>query len=218
MLLPAAGHGVRLGRGPKALLELQGRSLLAWLGAGVAGSTAELLVAAPAGLEAEFRDRLPAHARVLAGGATRQETVHLLAKAANAPLVVVHDAARPFLPRTVFDRAVEAAAADGAATAAMPVSDTLIRREDGGQVNRDGLLAVQTPQAFRRDLLLAAHERALHDRSEATDDAALVRRLGHRVSVVAGSPWLLKLTHPGDFKLAERLAAAWPESGVFDAD
>lgn len=212
VLLPAAGLGLRLGRGPKALIEVAGRSLLTWLTTGVAGQARELIVAAPPGYEAEFVRQLPGHARVIHGGATRQETVALLAREASADLLLVHDAARPFLPLEVYSRVLSAAARNGAASAALPVVDTLVRAADGSPVDRDGLMSVQTPQAFRRELLLKAHRQAAAEGTTATDDAALVRLLGAPVEMVAGSPWLLKLTHQADLELAELLSAGWTGS------
>lgn len=166
------------------------------------------MVAAPAGLEAAVQAELP-EATVITGGRDRQETVRLLAAAARSDLVLVHDAARPFLPVSTARRVLEAAALHGAASACLPVADTLISRTGAENVNRDELVAVQTPQAFRTGLLQQAHQQALADSVSATDDAALVRRLGEHVELVDGSPWLFKLTHKQDLLLAEALAAAW---------
>ncbi len=138
--------------------------------------------------------------------------MRLLVQAASAELVVVHDAARPFLPTEVATRVLQAAAENGAATASLPVADTLIERSSGRNVDREQLALIQTPQAFRRQLLLEAHDQATADRFFATDDAALVRRLGVPVQLVTGSPWLLKITHPEDLKLAEVMAAGWEEN------
>lgn len=187
---------------------MRGRSLLAWAGAVLSDVTDELIVAAPAGFEAAVGDELPA-ARVITGGADRQETVRLLVQATDSELVLVHDAARPFLTPAVAARVLQAAELHGAATASLPVSDTLVDRTSGTNVEREQLALIQTPQAFRRELLERAHQQAVAAGFTATDDAALVRRLGVRVQLVTGSPWLLKITHPQDLKLAEALAAGW---------
>lgn len=212
-LLPAAGMGLRLGQGPKALLRLGERSLLELCILALAQVADRILVAAPAGFEASFRQLAPT-AVVITGGASRQETVHLLARAAAAAageLLLVHDAARPFLPPAAASRVLAAASEYGAASAAMPVTDSLVSRNDGVPVDRESLLAVQTPQAFRSELLLAAHGQALSAQRTATDDAELVRQLGQPVVHVDGSPWLFKVTHPGDLQLARLVETDWPE-------
>lgn len=153
-------------------------------------------------------NELPA-ARVITGGANRQESVHLLVEASDAHLVIVHDAARPFLAAAVAERVLQSAERSGAASASLPVADTLVERASGRNVPREALAAIQTPQGFRRELLARAHRQAYVDSYSATDDAALVRRLGVSVELVTGSPWLMKITHPQDLQLAEALAAAW---------
>lgn len=214
-LLPAAGSGERLGLGPKALLQLNGVSLLRTAANALLQVAAQLVIAAPAGLEDTFARDVP-EALVITGGASRQDTVHRLLAAAAHDLVLVHDAARPFLPEDVARSVLLAAARSGAATAAVPVADTLLRPADGVNVDRDGLLAVQTPQAFDRTLLLQAHERAAREGWNATDDAALVRRLGHATVTVPGSPWLFKITHLADLQFARGIAGAWQEDDHAD--
>lgn len=166
-------------------------------------------MAAPAGFEDQVRLALPG-ARIITGGHDRQETVHRLVLATIAEYVLVHDAARPFLATAVAARVLEAATVHGAATASLPVTDTLIKRSSGRSVDRERFVSIQTPQAFSRELLARAHEQAAAESYSATDDAALVRRLGLGVELVTGSPWLLKITHPQDLRLAEAMAAGWP--------
>jgi 2-C-methyl-D-erythritol 4-phosphate cytidylyltransferase len=213
-LIPAAGSGTRLGLGPKAFVEVAGASLLARSVAALAPHVDEVVVALPAGWT--LPPGVPA--RVVVGGPTRQDSVRLLLEATQAEVVLVHDAARPFLPAEVV-RAVLAAAQDlGAATAALPVADTLVRagpdQASAGQrwgepSPRDGLWAVQTPQGFRRRVLREAHARAQDDGYVATDDAGLVARLGEPVALVPGDARLFKVTAPGDLALATALAAVW---------
>ncbi|MFC5849846.1 2-C-methyl-D-erythritol 4-phosphate cytidylyltransferase [Deinococcus petrolearius] len=213
-LIPAAGSGTRLGLGPKAFVEVVGVSLLARSVAALAPHVDEVVVALPEGWT------LPADvpARAIVGGQTRQDSVRLLLEATHAEVVLVHDAARPFLPAEVV-RAVRAAAqAVGAATAALPVADTLVRASGeppetgqtwGELTPREGLWAVQTPQGFRRGVLREAHARARADAHAATDDAGLVARLGGPVALVPGDARLFKVTTPGDLALATALAAVW---------
>jgi 2-C-methyl-D-erythritol 4-phosphate cytidylyltransferase len=218
-LIPAGGIGARLGRRtPKQFLALGGGPILAATVAHFArhpGMDA-IVVAAPAAhvkragraLRGLGRAGL---VRVVAGGQTRQESVWLALQAApgEAALVVVHDAVRPFITRTLIDAVVAAARGTGAAICAVPVSET-VKRVRGDEVeatvDRTGLWTVQTPQAFRADLLREAHEKARRDGVVGTDDAALVERLGHPVKVVHGLETNLKITTPGDLRRARRMA------------
>ncbi|PTA67581.1 2-C-methyl-D-erythritol 4-phosphate cytidylyltransferase [Deinococcus arcticus] len=214
-LIPAAGSGTRLGLGPKAFVTVAGRSLLARSVAALAPHVAEVLVALPDGHA--LPPDLPA--RAITGGATRQATVHALLRATDADVVLVHDAARPFLPARVIAALCQAAQTGGAATAALPVADTLVQAGAAGPpqwghlVPREGLWAVQTPQAFGRELLLRAHEAAARAGQSATDDAGLVARLGHAVALVPGDARLFKVTTPGDLALAQALAPVWDAEG-----
>lgn len=124
-------------------------------------------------------------------------------------VVLVHDAARPFVPDDVIERVVGAARAGMGAVPALPVVDTLKAVDADGRVTRTveraGLWRAQTPQGFPRAMLDAAHARARRDRLAATDDAALCERLGFPVVVVPGDERALKVTGPGDFARAEAL-------------
>jgi 2-C-methyl-D-erythritol 2,4-cyclodiphosphate synthase len=148
---------------------------------------------------------------VVAGGATRAESVRagLAAVPDDAAVIVVHDAARPLARSSLFAAVVDAVRSDGAdgAIPVVPVTDTL-KRVSGGTVlatvDREGMVAVQTPQAFAAATLRSAHRSA----ADATDDAALVERLGATVRTVMGDPHNMKLTGPADLDLAEALLTA----------
>ena len=205
-LIPAAGRGERLGRGPKALVEVAGESLLQRALRAFAGQVDEIVVA----LSPEMAVHpLPARVRTVWGGVTRQASVYELLQATEADIVLIHDAARPFLSPSVIRAVIGAVGERGAASVVTHVADTLIETADGRVVDRQRLRAVQTPQGFRRGLILEAHARALEQGYEATDDAGLVRALGHEVAFVEGSSWLMKVTSPADLELAEALAAVW---------
>ena len=154
---------------------------------------------------------------VTAGGEQRQQSVaNGLAKLPRGPtLVLVHDAARPFVERDLIDRVLAVAELGAAAVPGLPVADTVKETDTTGlvvrTVPRERLVAVQTPQAFPRAMLETAHQRSRADAATgATDDAALCERLGHPVRVVAGSTRNLKITTAEDFALAEALAAEPP--------
>jgi len=194
----AAGSGTRFG-GPKQYTELGGRRLVDWaLDAARRACDGVVLVAPP-----DRPDHDPAADHTVPGGATRSASVRcgLEAVPADAPVVVVHDAARPLAPPELFDAVIEAveAGADGAVPGVL-VADTL-RRVEGGVLDRDGVVAVQTPQAFRADALRRAHE----GDPDATDDATLVEAAGGRVVVVEGDRRNLKVTDPTDLELVRAL-------------
>jgi 2-C-methyl-D-erythritol 4-phosphate cytidylyltransferase len=144
------------------------------------------------------------------GGARRQDSVRNgLYSLVPFDWIVVHDGARPLVTPGLISHGIALARDTGAATAAVPVVDTLkAAREDGTiirTVPREGLWAVQTPQVFRYDLLLAAHERITID---VTDDCAMVEQLGHPVHLYEGSRLNLKVTTPEDLLLADALLRA----------
>jgi 2-C-methyl-D-erythritol 4-phosphate cytidylyltransferase len=152
---------------------------------------------------------------LVSGGETRQASVAraLRALQSDPGVVLVHDAARPFVSRETID-AVIATARDGvAAVAAIPVSDTLKRANDArvvtGTEQRAGLWRAQTPQGFPRAMLEGAHARAAAS-GASTDDAMLVEALGHRVVLVPDSRLNFKVTTAEDFVLAEALAGGTP--------
>jgi 2-C-methyl-D-erythritol 4-phosphate cytidylyltransferase len=208
-LIPAAGEGTRLGKGPKAFLPLGERSLLSHSVAAFENHVDEIIVAISETMHAEIVKHVNSSVRVIQGGKIRQETVYFLLQHTTADLVLVHDAARPFLPAKVIQDSIRAVKHYGAATVTRAVADTLIRKMTGEVVARDDLRAVQTPQSFRRDLILKAHEEAQAKNIEATDDAALVRLLGHEVVLVEGSSWLEKITTPDDYERAQALVEVW---------
>ena len=114
---------------------------------------------------------------------------------------MIHDAARPFLPRRVIDRLLGALETHDGAVPALPLADTLARDATAKPCRRDGLVRVQTPQAFRYDAIRRAHAQWTGD--EATDDAQIARAAGLSVALVEGDPALEKLTYEADFRRAE---------------
>ena len=211
VVIVAAGSGSRLGAAvPKAFVLVGGRPLL-WYAvrSALACHPAALVVAATVVDALGRQAGIPV--RVVAGGAERGDSVLAGTDAlpAECEVVLVHDAARAFAPPDVFERVASAVTTDTAAIVpVLPVVDTMkVVDEQGfvvGTADRESLRIVQTPQGFRREVLLEAHRR--HG-SVATDDAALVELLGRRVGTVAGDPAALKVTTPDDLAHAERLVA-----------
>jgi 2-C-methyl-D-erythritol 4-phosphate cytidylyltransferase len=148
------------------------------------------------------------------GGRERQDSVAkgLAALPAEVEIVMIHDAARPFVTPAIIDRVLDAARRYGAALAAVPVQDTVKSSSRAGRVSktvdRRGLWLAQTPQAFRADLLREAHRRAAAAGRRGTDESYLVENMGCRVHLVPGSPLNLKITTREDLALARSLAAA----------
>ncbi|MCE7886060.1 MAG: bifunctional 2-C-methyl-D-erythritol 4-phosphate cytidylyltransferase/2-C-methyl-D-erythritol 2,4-cyclodiphosphate synthase [Alphaproteobacteria bacterium PRO2] len=120
----------------------------------------------------------------------------------NEDIILVHDAVRPLISISDIRKLVERTVETGASSLATPVTDTL-RKSTGEPVSRDGLWALQTPQAFRFGILKQAHEAA--NDLKATDDTALVAALGHEIALVEGSRANIKITHPEDMEIAARL-------------
>ena len=217
-IIAAGGRGVRFGADrPKQFLDIGGRSILELSVAALAASERiqQIVVALPedhvdAGARA-LREAIGRPIVVVAGGARRQDSVaNAFAKAAkDTDIVVIHDAARPFVTREVIDRAINGAREHGAAIAAMAVRDTVKQAGDAfadgsrlirATIPRDSVFLAQTPQAFRRDILA----RALTEGKEvdATDEAMLVERLGLPVHVVEGDARNVKITTQEDLAKA----------------
>jgi 2-C-methyl-D-erythritol 4-phosphate cytidylyltransferase len=194
--------------GPKAFICLGQKTLLKHVVDAFDGVVDEIVVAVSPHMVGEASGQL-SNARVIVGGRSRQATVLNLLQATVAGIVIVHDAARPFLERAVIDRTLAAAQRHGAVTAARPVVDSLVDTTSQLSVDREQLRAVQTPQGFRHNLLLQAHLKALEVGYSATDDATLVRRLGHEVTLVEGSPMLMKVTTRQDLDMARILERSW---------
>ncbi len=223
-IIVAAGTGSRLGSNqPKAFVELCGRPLLAYslLTVAAVPSIEEAVVTVPAGMESQARALirevgLEIPVKLTPGGPERQDSVRIALDltSAEAAMVVVHDAARPFATPAMFTAALAAAHRCGGAIAAIPLADTLKRvdadddRRIVATVARAHLWQAQTPQAYRRALLMRAHQRALSNRIVTTDDSSLVEDLGVPVEVIDGSALNFKITTAADLYLAQLVAAA----------
>ncbi len=210
-MIAAAGSGERLGAGgPKAFVELAGRPLLDWsLDAfKAAGCISEIVVAVPPAQETAVAER---GVVAVAGGGHRSESVAKAVELCGEDIVVVHDAARPLVTPALINAVIERLASDveaAGAIAACPVTDTIKQAGEGGEVqrtlDRSGLWAVQTPQAFRADAL----REALSDPDSlpgATDEAMLVERRGGRILIHAAPPENIKVTTPLDLRVGELL-------------
>ena len=192
-----AGSGTRFG-GDKLALSLAGKPV--WRRAFDAYDAHPLidrtiLVGSPANL-----DELSRAGEAILGGATRQASARAALDAADdAGILVLHDGARPFVSAELIARVVDAARRDGAAAAALPVTDTIKSLDEGRltTLDRSRLWAMQTPQAARTSLLRRAHAVATDD---ATDDVALLEAIGVGATLVEGDPQNVKITTPADLR------------------
>ena len=211
-IIVAAGTGSRFkSTVPKQFLELAGKPVVAHAidRFQSASSIDSIVVVLPEERVADFRHSADKLFAVVAGGATRAESVmHGLDAAVGAEIVAVHDGARPFVSADEIDRTVAKARETGAACLVATVTDT-IKTVRGGEItdtlDRDKLRRALTPQVFRKEILQRAFE--VGDLSEAvTDECYLVERLGHPIALVEGSPRNIKITHPDDLAFAALLA------------
>ena len=224
-IIAAGGRGARLGGDrPKQFLSLGGRPILqrsvdAFV---LSDRIADVVVALPRDLVERAPEYLRGRSKPIAiveGGARRQDSVAnaFALVSGRADVVVIHDAARPLVSADLIRRTVDAAVEWGAAISALPATDT-VKRSDADRfivdtLPRGEIFLAQTPQAFRVDVLRDALAQASAS-AEATDEAALAERAGHRVRLIDGDPRNVKITTPDDLAAAERLIGSPALSGV----
>jgi len=228
VIVVGAGSGTRLGRNePKAFVPLAGRPTLSRALDSVFGMSepTQIIATVPPAfvpIAEELVRAVPGSddhkVTIIVGGSTRQESV-AVALALLLPtvtVVLVHDAARPLTPSSIFDAVVAEVLSSGTGVVpGLPVADTIKRTDDTGRivetVDRSALIAVQTPQGFPREQLVSAHEAATE---EFTDDAAVVAAAGHPVAVIPGDHLAFKITTAWELQRAEQLFAAPAVSGI----
>jgi len=211
----AAGRGERLDSAtPKALAPFDGATMVtrAVERASAAASVSGVVVVAPPGWEKAVREAVEDFGvdAVVPGGETRQASVRagLSAVGADIARILCHDAARPLASSELFTRALEALHGWDGVVPVLRVVDTVKRVQDGrieGTEPRDALALAQTPQAFTSAALRDAHERAVVEGFEGSDDALLLERAGYRVRAIDGERTNLKITTAEDLRLAEAL-------------
>jgi 2-C-methyl-D-erythritol 4-phosphate cytidylyltransferase len=220
-IIPAAGSGTRMGGKAKHLLCVKGKPVIAY--------SLELfqrlpiidaiMVAASAQTISETRNiagkyKIAKLIDVMLGGEHRQDSVWNCLKSLNEKqfgLVLVHDAARPFVDEDIVRRVVEAASQHGGAIAAVRAKDTIKLAEDGfvaETLNRDKVWQVQTPQGFKSELLRRAFFNAQASGFIGTDEASIVEKLDEKVRIVESSYENIKITTPQDLEIAELMADA----------
>jgi 2-C-methyl-D-erythritol 4-phosphate cytidylyltransferase / 2-C-methyl-D-erythritol 2,4-cyclodiphosphate synthase len=221
-IVVAAGSGSRAGDGlPKQFRMLQGKPMLRHSVEALAAHDGidAIIVVIGDGQEEQTRAALNGLniAALIVGGDTRRDSVknglQYIEQHQTFSKVLIHDAARPFLPATVITDLIHALDQHDGAVPSLPVIDSLARSNDGHTLssseNRDGLWRIQTPQAFRRDIILAAH-RDWDAAHEATDDARIVMAAGFAVALIPGDERLSKYTFSSDFNAKASQSVAMP--------
>ncbi|WP_404330684.1 2-C-methyl-D-erythritol 4-phosphate cytidylyltransferase [Mesobacillus maritimus] len=217
VIIPAAGQGKRMGAGRnKLLLTLENIPVLIHT-LRVFEQDVEcsgIILSIHPHDQESFNELLTEYrinkvTNLVIGGKERQDSVYNGLKVIHSDgIVLVHDAARPFIRVDTIHELVKAAECSGAAIAAVPVKDTIKKVESllvSETIERSSLWAVQTPQAFRVSILRKAHERAVETQFTGTDDASLVERLPHKVVIIEGDYDNIKLTTPEDLYFAEAI-------------
>ena len=208
-IIAGAGMGHRLGADiPKALIQIDGVTLVARAFASLSTVVDEIVITAPAGYEEQFRAIVGDSAKVITGGVLRSDSVNLALKSLSPTIkyVLVHDAARALATSDLASRVLsELEKGEAAVIPALNVIDTIKEVDRDGYVrntpDRSILKAIQTPQGFSVDVLKRAHEAS----QDATDDAALVEALGMKVKTIAGEARAMKITNPEDIATAVTL-------------
>lgn len=210
-IVPAAGRGERLGLGPKAFLELDGRTLLEHVVDTLQGCVDRVVVAVPAEQVADAHRRTGGRAEVIAGADTRQATVTMLFHATTEELVLIHDVTRPFASAGLVRRVLASAGEHGAA-AAMIHPPIPVGMVDDGRIttshDRTVVMLPQSPQAFRRSVLAAALGHAAANNVERQTTWQLVSAMGDTIAAVPGEERNIKITTALDWDIARRVI--WP--------
>ena len=230
-VIAAGGTGTRMNSAvPKQFLKIASKPVLLHTLESIAAleEVAEIVVALPPEHIQEAQALIGAHplkpeVRCVAGGPNRQESVRAgVSQLTSEPdVIMVHDAVRPLCDRELMRRVLDAAWKKGAAIPGIPATETIQRVSRAGRVlstpPRDELYAIQTPQAFHAGILRSALDQAHESGFVGTDESSAVRRAGHAVVVVPGSPDNIKITRPLDLEIAGRLISKRDHSGMSTA-
>jgi 2-C-methyl-D-erythritol 4-phosphate cytidylyltransferase len=217
VIIPAAGSGTRFGTAiPKQFQPLAGKPLVQYVVERflLSGFVEKIVVAVSDALLATVKQAPGDRVQFVAGGETRQQSVIAALNAAGTEfdVVAVHDAVRPFFRMRTFEALLDAARESGAALPALPITDTIHVTRDGklsATVDRSNLIAAQTPQVFRYDVLRDALDQAIGEHFDGTDEAGIAARYGYDVRVIPGDPFNIKITRPEDLAMAEAHFEEW---------
>ena len=220
VIIPAAGSGTRFGGDvPKQFLPLGGKPLMQRVVERFLFDAVVTRVVVPVAdmLLSAVKTSPGERVQFVAGGSTRLQSVTRGLEAAQVDgdefdLIAIHDAVRPFFSLDTFHATLDAARTHGAAFPGIPLPDTVHQIADdaiASTLDRSVLVAAQTPQCFRAEVLRDVIERAAREDADATDEAGLAAKYGHRVQFVRGDSMNFKITRPEDLVMAERIYAEW---------
>ncbi len=210
-IITAAGYGKRMGR-PKQFIQIGGKSVLEWTlsvfeNAKIVDEM--ILVVNKEDVEQAKKFKFLKLKQVVAGGKERQDSVFegLKVLPEDAEIVAIHDGVRPFVSAEIIEKAVAEAKECGAVVVGIPVNDTIKSVNHQkltviNTLNREELWAAQTPQVFKKEIILQAYKKG-KEKHRVTDDARLVEKLGIPVKMIMGSYQNIKITSPEDLKIAE---------------
>lgn len=227
VIIPAAGMGSRMGHKKKNYIKILGRPVLAHTLApfeSCANINAIIIVVPRSDVDYCQKHIVKKFGftkvvAVVIGGSERQHSVSNGIKAAlpfDPAVIMVHDGARPLVTESIIEETLRATRSCGAAICAIPVKDTIKESLSGyvkATIERDALRAVQTPQAFKRDIIVEAYRLAQEDGVLCTDESALVERTGAKVRIVCGSYENIKITTPEDLAVASSIMRARAKAG-----
>lgn len=207
-VVPAAGEGRRLGKGPKALLKIDGQTLLEHVVNTLEGVVEKIVIGVPAEHTERIGSTLKGRAEIADGGSTRQATIGKLIEKTTSDIILIHDGNRPFADKKMFIDVAEAASKYGAASTFINNNNTIGCSKDCyivESVPRETARLSQTPQAYKRSLLIKAYKKADEDGFKAHSTWELILRLGKQVKVVQGDERNLKITTSFDWEIAQKL-------------
>ncbi|MCM8777917.1 MAG: 2-C-methyl-D-erythritol 4-phosphate cytidylyltransferase [Candidatus Omnitrophica bacterium] len=212
VVIAGGGKGTRIGDTPKAFLKISRKQLLYYSIEKFYKKSDEIVVVLPSGYAEQWRKKLKVSyekIEVISGGEHRQDSVKAgLSVLKKSEIIIVHDVARPFFSDELLNRVIKGAERYGAAVPYIEPRDT-IKERDGQFIkktlNRDNIIYIQTPQAFKAEIIREAYYKAYKENFYATDDAALVENLGAKVYLVEGERENIKITYPLDIEIAKEI-------------
>ncbi|MCM8829823.1 MAG: 2-C-methyl-D-erythritol 4-phosphate cytidylyltransferase [Candidatus Omnitrophica bacterium] len=216
VIIAGGGKGIRIGNTPKAFLKIGRKQLLYYSIEKFYEKSDEIVIVLPSSYVEKWAKKLKKSydkIEVVRGGEHRQDSVKAgLSVLKRSSIIVIHDVARPFFSDELLNHVIECAIKYGAAVPYIEPQDTLKERD--GQfvkktLNRDTIISIQTPQAFKAEIIREAYNKAYRENFYATDDAGLVERLGVKVYLVKGERKNIKITHPLDIDIAKEIIKKW---------
>lgn len=215
-IIPAGGIGQRMNLDlPKQFIEISGKPIIVYTLEAISECRYidEIVVAVPDGYISYLNKKIKEYGlnkvtKILCGGKTRQQTVYkCISEDVKNDYILIHDAVRPFIDTKILSIAIDEAYKHGASAVGKKAVDTLKLADESGfiskTVDRSKIWQIETPQIFKKDILIKAHETATEKNYEATDDCQLVEFIGEKIKLIENDTLNLKITHTEDLKIME---------------